>query len=269
MNQIAQGWQLAVERGPGWLFVRPYNHFQLDDGLSQSDDELSLQGIGLSGEQTLAVGDTLLEIAETEVGLAEQVWHLLEQNFTRRVVLELDQVGCVTSQLIGQLVLLQDRVLADGGVIRICGLSSANEAVLSQHGLMARFLCYDTWPDRRHGIPPAPAALKGVAGVTDRLGRIASGRTTGGIAVQPPRICIVGGRWRMRRGATPGSRRGTVLPTASRLRVDSRSAERRLLGEGFPAPFAYGSTSGPCRGAPLPLLVFRPEPRDEQSKGSG
>ncbi len=140
MNQIAQGWQLAVERGPGWLFVRPYNHFQLDDGLSQSDDELSLQGIGLSGEGPLAVGDTLLEIAETEVGLAEQVWHLLEQNFTRRVVLELDQVGCLTSHLIGQLVLLQERVLGDGGVIRICGLSSANEAVLGQSGLLARCL---------------------------------------------------------------------------------------------------------------------------------
>ncbi|HEX4144906.1 MAG TPA: hypothetical protein VHY91_15485 [Pirellulales bacterium] len=161
MIQIAQGWQLAVERGPGWLFVRPFNLSQPDDGLAQVDDGLSGQTIGLGDPKTPTGGDVssdadgVLDTAHLE--LAEQVCVLLEQNFTRRVVLELDQVGCLTSDLIGQLVLLQDRILAEGGVIRFCGLSSANEAVLSECGLLGRFLCYNTRPDAVMGYrPPRP-----------------------------------------------------------------------------------------------------------------
>ncbi len=164
MIHFGQGWQLAVERGPGWLFVRPYQPlqheggpFQLDDELAGSDDGLAGRSLGLAGEETLADADTLLGVAEVEVGLAEQVWQLLEQNFTRRVVLELDQLGCLTSQLVGQLVSLQDRVVAEGGVIRVCGLSPANQAVLGKCGLLGRFVCYDTRPDAVMGYrPPQP-----------------------------------------------------------------------------------------------------------------
>jgi anti-anti-sigma regulatory factor len=162
MIQIAQGWQLAVERGPGWLFVRPFNSCQPDDGLSRPDDGISGQIIELVGPHPAAVGDCMLDAADeplelAQLDLAEQVWQLLEQNFTRRVVLELDQIGCLTSDLVGQLVQLQDRILAEAGVIRICGLSSANEAVLSQCGLLSRFFCYNTRPDAVMGYrPPRP-----------------------------------------------------------------------------------------------------------------
>ena len=61
MIQIAQGWQLAVERGPGWLFVHPVNLFQPDDGLSQPDDGLSGPEIGLTGPQIAAVGEIPLD----------------------------------------------------------------------------------------------------------------------------------------------------------------------------------------------------------------
>jgi anti-anti-sigma regulatory factor len=162
MIQIAQGWQLAVERGPGWLFVRPFNLFQPDDGLSQVDDGLSGQSIGFGDPRRPTTGDVVVDAANEQsdagqLDFAEQVCQLLEQNFTRRVVLELDQIGCLTSDLVGQLVLLQDRILAEGGVIRICGLSSANEAVLSECGLLGRFLCYNTRPDAVMGYrPPRP-----------------------------------------------------------------------------------------------------------------
>jgi anti-anti-sigma regulatory factor len=157
MIHNAQGWQLAVERGPGWLFVRPYSLDPTDDGLTQPDDGLALQGIGLAGEATETTGDTLLETSEAESGLAEQVWHLLEQNFTRRVVLELDQLGSLTTQLVGQLVALQERVVGEGGLVRICGLSPANQAVLEHCGLLGRFVCYDTRPDAVMGYrPPQP-----------------------------------------------------------------------------------------------------------------
>jgi anti-anti-sigma regulatory factor len=154
MIQIAQGWQLAVERGPGWLFVRPYNPFQSDDGLSHAEGGLAVQGIGLAGEETLAADDSMVQTAEAELGLAEQVWHLLEQNFTRRVVLELDQIGDLTSHFVGQLVSLREHVVAQGGVLRICGLSKANEGVLSRCGLLGRFLSYATRPDAVMGYQP-------------------------------------------------------------------------------------------------------------------
>jgi anti-anti-sigma regulatory factor len=164
MIHFAQGWQLAVERGPGWLFVRPYNPlqheggpFQLDDELTGAADSLARPTIGAAGEETLVDADAAVGVAEVEICLADQVWQLLEQNFTRRVVLELDQVGCLTSQLVGQLASLQDRVVAEGGLIRICGLSSANQAVLGQCGLLGRFVCYDTRPDAVMGYrPPRP-----------------------------------------------------------------------------------------------------------------
>lgn len=158
MIQIAQGWQLAVERGPGWLFVRPFNFSHSDDGLSPVDDGLS----GQSGSKAPLTGDALLGAADEstdapQLDLAEQVWQLLEQNLTRRVVLELDQIGCLTSDLVGQLLLLQDHILAEGGVIRICGLSSMNETVLSESGLLNRFVRYDTRPDAVMGYrPPRP-----------------------------------------------------------------------------------------------------------------
>ncbi len=162
MIQIAQGWQLAVERGPGWLFVRPFNLLQPEDGLSQPDDGLSGQSFGLAGPKTSPASDILADVGDEQLDaahldLAEQVWQLLEQSFTRRVVLELDQIGCLTSDLVDQLVLLEERILAEGGVIRVCGLSSANEAVLTECGLLGRFLCYDTRPDAVMGYrPPRP-----------------------------------------------------------------------------------------------------------------
>ena len=76
MVQAAAGWELDVERGPDWLFVRPR----------------------LANAQ-----------ASDTPQLAEEIWALLEQNFSRRLVLEMDQVPLLYSHLIGQLVWLYKR----------------------------------------------------------------------------------------------------------------------------------------------------------------
>ena len=60
MLTVASGCTLDVERGPDWLLVRIRN----------------------------------LDRAEPETPLAEQLWALLEQHFTYRLVLELDEVRC-------------------------------------------------------------------------------------------------------------------------------------------------------------------------------
>ena len=116
MSAIASGCELDVERGPDWLLVR--------------------------------VGS--LDMAEPDaIPLAEQVWSLLRQHFTYRLVLELDQIDLLTGGLVGQLVQLQRRIEKHGGLMRLCGLSPDNRQVLQTCGLDDRFLPYQ---DRQEAI---------------------------------------------------------------------------------------------------------------------
>jgi len=116
MVHIAHGWDLDVQRGPDWLFVRP----------SSPTPE-----------------------AMDEPQLAAQVWALLEQNFGHRLVLELDRLEYLQSHLIGQLVWLYKRIHSQGGVMRICGLSPATWDVLRVSQLHDRFPYY---PDREAAV---------------------------------------------------------------------------------------------------------------------
>ncbi|MBS0207318.1 MAG: STAS domain-containing protein [Planctomycetes bacterium] len=97
MVQLAQGWELEVERGPEWLFVH----------------------IRCTPEGALAVPP-----------LADTVWQILEQHMTYRVVLECDELNLLHSMLIGELMTLNRRVAAHGGTMRLCGLSDENRIVL-------------------------------------------------------------------------------------------------------------------------------------------
>jgi anti-anti-sigma regulatory factor len=97
MQACASGLNFEVDRGPDWVFVR----------LNQPD----------------------AATVETPP-IAEAIWGLLEQSFVYRVVLELDKIQLLRSYMIGQLIMLSKRVHAQGGVLRICGLSSTNEEVL-------------------------------------------------------------------------------------------------------------------------------------------
>lgn len=77
----------VVDRGPDWLFVR------LNPSLNQMDD------------------------------VADRLWTLMTQQFVHRIVLEMDEVRFLPSLLIGQLIMLQKRVLEHDGAMRLCGLS--------------------------------------------------------------------------------------------------------------------------------------------------
>jgi anti-anti-sigma regulatory factor len=121
MLDIAPGWQVAVDRGPDWLFIR-------------------------------------LEEAETAAAsndLAERLWQTIQQHFTYRVVLELDQVGLLHSQLVGQLVLLHKRLHAHDGVLRLCGLSDSNQDVLRTSRLEDRFPQYRNRGEAVNGYRPS------------------------------------------------------------------------------------------------------------------
>lgn len=121
MVQIAEGWELDVERGPDWLFVRPH-----------------------------LVGSRATETPP----LAEHIWSLLELNVTNRLVLELDQIRFLHSYLIGQLVWLHKRIHTQGGIMRISGLSAPNQEMLRISRLDSRFPQYPSREDAVLGYRP-------------------------------------------------------------------------------------------------------------------
>jgi anti-anti-sigma factor len=110
MPAVAPGWELDVERGPGWLLVK------IRHPLADASDLPPL---------------------------ADEVWSLLERHFTYRVVLELDEVELLYSYLLGQFVVLGRRIRQRDGMMRLCGLSPYNQEVLHTHGLDSRLPAYD------------------------------------------------------------------------------------------------------------------------------
>lgn len=94
MTELMGRKELEVVRGPDWLFV----HLRPDpDKLDQ---------------------------------VAERLWALLNKHFIYRLVLEMDEIVFLPSVLVGQLVILQKRILQHDGALRLCGLSPACEQVL-------------------------------------------------------------------------------------------------------------------------------------------
>jgi len=116
MLKVNRGWGLDVERGPDWLLVR-------------------VQPPRRAGRGTPS--------------LAEVLWSLLEQHLTYRLVLELDQVDVLDGELLDQLAAVHDRVMAHGGLMRLCGLSPENRRILFDHRLDDRFVAYE---DREEAV---------------------------------------------------------------------------------------------------------------------
>ena len=121
----ARGWDLQVERGPEWLFVRP---------------ERAAGGHAAAPR------------------LAEQVWSLLEQTLTHRVVLDLSEIDRLDSLLLEQVLWLHRQIANHDGMMRICGLDTANQRVLAQEGLDAVFGHYRDYEAAVMGDarPPQP-----------------------------------------------------------------------------------------------------------------
>ena len=122
MAQTMTGWRMDVDRGPDWMFVRlhPAEEFDLGD-----------------------------------LSLAEKIWSILQQSFVYRLVLELDEVEVLQSCLIAQLVLLAKRVHSHNGMLRLCGLSSANQQVIHICRLEECLPNYDSRGDAVMGHRPA------------------------------------------------------------------------------------------------------------------
>jgi anti-anti-sigma factor len=109
MLATALGYELDVERGPDSLLVRVT---EVDPDVADTSD------------------------------FAGHIWGLLQQHFTYRLVLELDEVGPLTSHFVGQLTRLYEQVERHEGLMRLCGLSSENREILHACGLEGRLVLY-------------------------------------------------------------------------------------------------------------------------------
>ncbi len=116
MNAIAPGWDLDVDRGPGWLLTRI---------------------------------KCPAALADHAPPLADAIWDLMCRHFAYRVVIELDEIPVLDSHLVGQLVKLFKRIREHDGVMRLCGLSAYNLQVLRTCRLEDHFAPYE---DRREAV---------------------------------------------------------------------------------------------------------------------
>jgi len=86
------GWDVAVERGPDWLFLR------------------------LARDEAKAGRESL----------ADRLLGMIRVNHAHRVVLELDRVRSIDDTLIDALAAVGSSIRDDGGLVRVCGLSDGD-----------------------------------------------------------------------------------------------------------------------------------------------
>ena len=99
------GCQFEVDRGPDWLLVKLEKFKKGSSGSAQ---------------------------------LADCLWQLLEQNFTHRLVLDLNEIAAIDSSMMGELPRLYQRIREHDGVLRLCGLSPRNRRALQACSLADR-----------------------------------------------------------------------------------------------------------------------------------
>jgi anti-anti-sigma regulatory factor len=90
---------MEVERGPNWLFVKLRSN-----------------------------GAPLNKVPH----MADKLWSIASRHFVYRLVLELDELKSMPSDLMAQVVVLQERLLQCGGALRICGLSPECEETMHE-----------------------------------------------------------------------------------------------------------------------------------------
>lgn len=109
MLKIIPGWELDVDRGPDCLLIKVRKPRRRPECLAPLDEVL---------------------------------WSVLDQHFTYRLVLELDQLRSLNDEIIEQLLALHGRISAHGGMMRVCGLSPQNRRLLLERQIDGRLVPY-------------------------------------------------------------------------------------------------------------------------------
>ena len=118
----------------------------------------------------------------------------MEQHFTYRLMLELDQVVLLNSSLIGQLIQLHKRIREHDGILRLCGLSSQNRSVLHTCALDDRFRSYDSRVEAIMGRPTRgdPSKRERPLGLRERRSRLHCQQTSSSLAISStPAMCRI------------------------------------------------------------------------------
>jgi anti-anti-sigma factor len=122
MELLASNWTCEVERGPGCLFIRLH-----------------------------APAD-----ARDNPRLAEDIWEQLSKHLMYRLVLDMEDVPTLRSQLIGQLLSLREKITGHEGMLRLCGLSEQCQRTLRKTNLDEWLSFYPTREDAVMGRPAQP-----------------------------------------------------------------------------------------------------------------
>ena len=99
MNQLIDRYDVGVERGPDWLFVKLF-----PPELFSPETDAPRRG-----------GD-----------LGHALWNVAREHGMSRMVVELDGVGQVDDRLLEGLEVLAGLMLREGGLVRLCGLDGLN-----------------------------------------------------------------------------------------------------------------------------------------------
>lgn len=123
MSNHAPQWSFVLERGPSCLYVRPIPNVDPDDSEKYS-----------SGGQEPPLPDA--------DGFADQIWQMMNQHLTTRLVLEMDHIPTIDIALRHELLELRDRIENRAGLLKLCNLTLEAKTALSSLGeqkTIARF----------------------------------------------------------------------------------------------------------------------------------
>lgn len=88
--------------------------------------------------------------------LAQEIWQRMQNHFVYRLVLDLQDVPTLRSQMIGQLLCLREKILDHDGMLRLCGLSDTCRRTLKKTNLDERLAYYSSQADAVMGRGPLP-----------------------------------------------------------------------------------------------------------------
>ena len=117
--------EFSVDRGPDCLFVK----IRIPDGHVPKDGQL-----------------------------AEELWSILSKHFTYRLVLEMEEVDRLPGCAVDELLELNRRIQAHGGMLRLCGLSEQCRKALDAQRAKANLPRYH---DRTDAVVGHHATLPG------------------------------------------------------------------------------------------------------------
>ena len=115
MERLASDWSCDVERGPDCLYIRLHAPHSKGDSPN----------------------------------LAADLWERMQNHFVYRLVLDMEDVPMLRSQLIGQLLSLREKIRDHDGMLRLCGLTDQCQKVLKKTNLDERLSYY---PNREAAV---------------------------------------------------------------------------------------------------------------------